>query len=70
MAHALTDDELIGNIRRGDVASYEILAARYHRPLRRLAQRLLPGEADAQDVVQGAHLLAFSHLDQYAGRST
>ncbi len=70
MDQALTDNEVIGNIRKGDVASYEILAARYHRRLHRLAQNFLSNEADAQDVVQGAHLLALSHLDQYAGRSS
>jgi RNA polymerase sigma-70 factor (ECF subfamily) len=38
--------------------------------LHRLARSILRNDADAEDAVQRAHMLALRHLDQYAGRST
>jgi RNA polymerase sigma-70 factor (ECF subfamily) len=67
---AITDEEAIGRVRRGETSSYEILATRYHRRLYRLAQKFLRSEADAEDAVQGAHLLALRNIDQYEGRSS
>jgi RNA polymerase sigma-70 factor (ECF subfamily) len=70
MELAITDEEAIGRVRRGETSSYEILATRYHRRLHRLAQKFLRSEADAEDAVQGAHLLALRNIDQYEGRSS
>jgi RNA polymerase sigma-70 factor (ECF subfamily) len=70
MNAAITDEEAIGRVRRGETSSYEVLATRYHRRLYRLAQKFLRSEADAEDAVQGAHLLALRNIDQYAGRSS
>jgi RNA polymerase sigma-70 factor (ECF subfamily) len=70
MNATITDEEAIGRVRRGETASYEVLATRYHRRLYRLAQKFLRSEADAEDAVQGAHLLALRHIDQYEGRSS
>ncbi len=67
MLQAISDDEAIWRVRNGDTRSYEVLATRYHRPLHRLARRLLRSEADAEDAVQGAHLLALTRIHQYAG---
>ncbi len=69
MERGINDDEVIGRIRNGDTESYNVLATRYHRRLQRLAQKYLRNEADAEDAVQRAHLLAIRHIDQYAGRS-
>jgi RNA polymerase sigma-70 factor (ECF subfamily) len=70
MNTAITDEEAIGRVRRGDTSSYEVLATRYHRRLCRLAQKFLRSDSDAEDAVQEAHLLALRHIDQYAGRSS
>src|ERR1039457_5973914 len=70
METAITDEEAIGRVRSGETSSYEVLAMRYHRRLHRLAQKFLRSEADAEDAVQGAHLLALRNIDQYAGRSS
>jgi RNA polymerase sigma-70 factor (ECF subfamily) len=70
MNAAITDEEAIGRVMRGETSSYEVLATRYHRRLHRLAQKFLRSEADAEDAVQGAHLLALRHIGQYAGRSS
>jgi RNA polymerase sigma-70 factor (ECF subfamily) len=70
MNSAITDEEAIGRVRSGDTSSYAVLATRYHGRLCRLAQKFLRSETDAEDAVQGAHLLALRHIDQYAGRSS
>jgi RNA polymerase sigma-70 factor (ECF subfamily) len=70
MSAAITDEEAIGRVRGGETASYEVLATRYHRRLYLLAQKFLRSQADAEDAVQGAHLLALRHFDQYEGRSS
>jgi RNA polymerase sigma-70 factor (ECF subfamily) len=69
MVQPISDDEAIRRVRGGDTRSYEILASRYFRPLHRIAWRFLRNNADAEDAVQRAHLLALTHIDQYAGRS-
>ena len=67
MPNTISDDEAIWRVRSGDTKSYEVLAARYDRSLQGVARRLLRTPADAEDAVQGAHLLALTHLDQYRG---
>jgi RNA polymerase sigma-70 factor (ECF subfamily) len=70
MNAAITDEEAIGRVRRGETSSYEVLATRYHRRLHRLAQKFLHSDADAEDAVQGAHLQALKNIDRYEGRSS
>ena len=67
MVHEISDDEAVWRVRSGDTGSYEVLAARHDRSLHRVARRLLRSQADADDVVQRAHLLALTHIDQYCG---
>jgi RNA polymerase sigma-70 factor (ECF subfamily) len=66
----ITDEEAIGRVRGGETSSYEVLATRYQGRLYRLAQKFLHSEADAEDAVQGAHLLALRNIGQYEGRSS
>jgi RNA polymerase sigma-70 factor (ECF subfamily) len=67
---AISDEEVIGRVAKGDSQLYEVLAVRHAKRLHGLARSILRNEADAEDVVQRAHMLALRHLDQYAGRST
>lgn len=50
--------------------SYEMLVQQHRRRLHAAACRILRNEADAEEAVQDAHLLALRHLDQFEGRST
>src|SRR5690349_10889157 len=52
--HALSDDELLGNIGAGDSAALEALYDRHHRTAMALAYRLLGDRLLAEDVVQEA----------------
>ncbi len=68
--HRLTDEEILDRVRAGETALYEILMQRYHRRLYCIALRILRNDAEAEDAVQEAHLLALKRLDQFAGRSS
>ena len=70
MYESISDEEAIGRVAQGDSQVYDVLAVRYAKRLHGLARSILRNEADAEDVVQSAHMLALRHLDQYAGRST
>ncbi len=70
MNEAISDDELVRRVKDGDTGAYGILALRYHRRLRLLAQRFVKNEDEAEDAVQGAHVLALKHIGQYSGQSS
>ena len=63
MTRTLTDAELVTRVRAGDTRAFELMHARYRRPLERYADRLLGGRAGAaEDVVQESFLRAFRAL--------
>ncbi len=64
MSQQISDDEVVYRVRSGDLESYGVLATRYHATLCRVARRMLHSDADAEDAVQGAHVLAITHLHQ------
>jgi RNA polymerase sigma-70 factor (ECF subfamily) len=64
------DALVIEKIRAGDRDSFSILVSRHNQRLFRVARSILRSKADAEDVVQQAYILAYTHLDQFAGLST
>jgi RNA polymerase sigma-70 factor (ECF subfamily) len=66
----LTDEELIDRVRAGETSMYGTLIGRYHRRLYCLALRILKNDAEAEDALQDAYILALTRLNQYAGRSS
>jgi RNA polymerase sigma-70 factor (ECF subfamily) len=56
------EDGLIGRCLDGDSAAFEPLVERYHRPLFRVAVRLLGDREEAQDVTQTTFLKAYRAL--------
>jgi RNA polymerase sigma-70 factor (ECF subfamily) len=65
----LTDEEVVDRVRAGDAAMYEVLMRRYNQRLYRTARAILRDDAEAEDVMQDAYVRAYTHLDQFAGRS-
>ncbi|MBL8174680.1 MAG: sigma-70 family RNA polymerase sigma factor [Bryobacterales bacterium] len=65
-----SDDHLVARVRAGESSCYEILVARYSGRMRRAARRVLPNQADVDEVVQEAHFRAFCCIHQFAGRSS
>jgi len=64
-APAVTDEELIARVNRGDARAFETLFNRYRKPALRLAHRLTGWQAEAEDLVQEAFLKAYLHAHQY-----
>src|SRR5258708_11140644 len=64
-----TDEEVVGRIRAGDTALYEIIMRRYNQRLYRVARAILRDDAEAEDVMQDAYVRAYQHLNQFARRA-
>ena len=62
---AMTDADLAERLRHGDVAVFHILMQRHNQRLFRLARGILRNCTDAEDAVQEAYVLAFTHMDQF-----
>src|SRR6187200_1930425 len=58
------DRELVGRARAGDREAFGVLLNRHRPMLLRLAQRLLPDPAEAEDTAQEACMTAFLTLDR------
>ena len=66
----LTDEELVDRVRAGETSLYGMLVSRYHRRLYCVALRILKNDAEAEDALQDAYILALTRLEQFAGRSS
>lgn len=66
---ALTDEEVVARVRAGDLAMYEVIMRRYNQRLYRIARAILHDDVEAEDVMQDAYVRAYTHLEQFAGRS-
>lgn len=58
------DGDIVGAVRAGQHQRFAMLVQRYNQALFRVVRGIVVAEADAEEVVQEAHLAAFSHLDQ------
>jgi RNA polymerase sigma-70 factor, ECF subfamily len=67
---ASTDGDLIGRLRQGDAAAFCALMQRHNQRLFRMARSILRHPSDAEDAVQDAYVLAFTHLDQFREASS
>lgn len=63
----LTDAELAGRIALGDRLALQCLMRRYNQILYRTARSILRDEAEAEDAVQEAYVLAYHAMDQFRG---
>ena len=61
------DTLLVGLCRNGDERAVRVLVQRYNRRLYRIARAVLRDDAEAEDVVQEAHIRAFVSLDRFRG---
>jgi RNA polymerase sigma-70 factor (ECF subfamily) len=57
-----SDEQLIKNIRRGDIASFGIIVERYWNMVMALALSRIDNAADAEDIAQESFLKAYSQL--------
>jgi RNA polymerase sigma-70 factor (ECF subfamily) len=64
------DAHLVAALRRGDEAAFEMLVARYHTSLIRLAQHYVSSYALAEEVAQDTWLAMLHGLGRFEGRSS
>lgn len=66
----LPDEEVVERVLSGETELFEILMRRYNQRLYRVARAIVFDDDEAEDVMQDAYVRAWSHLEQFAGRST
>src|SRR6185436_4556931 len=67
---ALPDEQVVARVLAGETELFEILMRRYNQRLYRVARAILSDDGEAEDVMQDAYVRAYSHLGQFAGRSS
>jgi RNA polymerase sigma-70 factor (ECF subfamily) len=63
----LTDAELARCIARGDMHALQYLMRQYNQALYRTARSILKDDAEAEDAVQEAYVLAYHAMDHFRG---
>ncbi|ODV14310.1 MAG: RNA polymerase subunit sigma [Thiobacillus sp. SCN 64-317] len=63
----LTDTGLAERIASGDVVALQYLMRRHNQTLYRTARSILKDDAEAEDAVQEAYVLAYRAMDQFRG---
>ncbi|MES2536968.1 MAG: RNA polymerase sigma factor [Pseudomonadota bacterium] len=63
----LSDAELAQRIAAHDHHAFELLMRRYNQSLYRTARSILKDDAEAEDIVQDAYLLAYRRIGQFRG---
>jgi len=69
-AELLSDDDVIRKVLDGHTAYFEMILRRYNQRLFRVARGIIGNDAEAEDVVQEAYLLAYQNLSRFEGRSS
>ena len=67
---ALSDTEIVEEVRAGRIDLFETLMRRYNQRVYRLARAVLRSDTEAEDVTQEAWFRAWSHLGQWEGRAS
>jgi RNA polymerase sigma-70 factor (ECF subfamily) len=65
----LSDVEVVGQVRAGNAALFEILMRRHNQRIYRAVRAVLKDEHEVEDVMQQAYINAYTHLGQFAERS-
>jgi RNA polymerase sigma-70 factor (ECF subfamily) len=66
---ALPDAEVVRRVLAGETELFEILMRRHNQRVYRAIRGILRDDAEAEDAMQQAYLLAYSHLADFAGES-
>ncbi|WP_420473899.1 RNA polymerase sigma factor [Noviherbaspirillum sp. ST9] len=69
-ATALSDVQLAHLVSTGDATAFELLMRRHNRALYRTARSIIRDDAEAEDALQDAYLLAYRNIDKYRGESS
>ncbi len=69
-ACALTDEEIVARVLKGQRDLFEALMRRYNQRLFRMVRAIVRPDSDAEDALQEAYLSAYRRLDTFQGRSS
>lgn len=62
-----SDEEIAQRVIAGDDSAFLLLMRRYNQTLYRTARSILKDDAEAEDTVQEAYLLAYRNINQFRG---
>ncbi len=65
----ITDTEIARRIADGDRDAFELLMRRYNQTLYRTARSILKDDAEAEDAVQDAYMLAYGAIGKFRGEA-
>jgi len=65
----VSDEHLIEQVKQGDINAYGRIMRRYNQRLYRVARCIVKNDADALDVVQEAHIKAYTKINEFRGES-
>ncbi len=66
---SMEDSEVVRRILAGEIELFEIIMRRYNQRLYRAARAILGDDIEAEQVMQEAYFLAYTHLAQFAGKA-
>ncbi|HEY3353634.1 MAG TPA: RNA polymerase sigma factor [Polyangia bacterium] len=66
---AVTDEAVVARVRAGETALFEVLMRRHNQRVYRAVRAILRDDAEIEEVMQQAHVAAYQHLDQFAGKA-
>jgi RNA polymerase sigma-70 factor (ECF subfamily) len=66
----LSDADVVRRVLDGETALFEIIMRRYNQRIYRAVRSIVRDESEAEDVMQQAYVNAYSHLRQFAERSS
>lgn len=66
---AITDEQVVAQVRTGNAALFEILMRRHNQRVYRVARAILGNDTEAEDVMQETYVRAYMHLDQFESRA-
>lgn len=68
-AQPLTDAQVVDRVRAGQRELFEVLMRRHNQRVYRAVRSVLKDDPEVEDVMQQAYMLAFLHLNQFAGNA-
>jgi RNA polymerase sigma-70 factor (ECF subfamily) len=66
----LPDSEVVRRVVAGETALFEIIMRRYNQRIYRAIRAIIRDESETEDAMQQAYVNAYTHLHQFAERST
>ena len=66
----ISDEELINKIKSEGFIAYGSIVRRYNQRMFRVARSIVTDDATAMDIVQEAHIKAYTKIDTFQGKSS